>query len=75
MEHPKRFEGELEIRIMCCKKFIEFLETECKDDPRQPDALNEYKMQLAKLESELATPPDVVVGLKPANLSGIVPKL
>lgn len=70
----KRFDGELEVRIGMCKYVIEVLERDCKGDPRQPDALNHYKMQLAQLESELPEPPDVTIGLKSAVMTATVPK-
>lgn len=51
-------------------------------DVRAPDALKRYTEQLASIDAEITVileardgkPPDVVVGLKSASLSGIVPK-
>lgn len=77
---------ELKIRISMCKFCIEVLETKAADDPRQPDALAHYREQLAGLEAKydvamsqrledmLPKPPDIVIGLKPAQLFGKVPK-
>ncbi len=67
---------ELEIRISMCKFCIEVLEKE-KNDPRQPEALDHYRGQLASLEREYIEankPPDIVVRLKPAIMSANVPK-
>lgn len=74
---------ELDIRIRMCKFCISVLENDCKDDPRQPDALEHYKKQLEELRAQiirptfddvLPKPPDVVVNLKPAIIFGNVPK-
>ncbi len=77
---------DLKIRIAMCKLCIKTLEENCKDDPRQPDALNHYKNQLVMLEGKLSKvlemtfdsmlpkPPDIVIGLKPATLSERIPK-
>lgn len=72
----KRIE-ELKIRTSMCRFCIEILEKE-KDDPRQPEALAHYKAQLDELEAELAEairPPDIVVNLKPAIITGKIPGL
>lgn len=66
-------EQELEVRISMCKFCIETLEK--IDDPRQPEALQYYKDQLSELESKLPKPPDIVIGLKPATLSAIIPQM
>lgn len=75
---------DLGIRISMCKFCIKVLEDDCKGDPRQPDALAHYRARLAKLEGKLLnqptlqemlpSPPDIVIGLKPAKLFGDVPK-
>ena len=70
-------ENTLKIRISVCKFCIKVLETNATDDSRQPDALVHYKAQLVELESKLDSinkPPDIVIGLRSANLSGKVPK-
>lgn len=76
---------DLAVRISMCKLCIKTLEEDCKDDPRQPDALAHYKAQLSELEEHLLgvktydemlpKPPDIVIKLKPASLSGKVPTL
>lgn len=76
-------DGELKIRIDMCKFCIKVLEDDCKDDPRQPDALAHYRKQLEELEAKaikpsydqmIPKPPDIVVNLKPARIFGTVPK-
>lgn len=61
---------DIQSRIAICKYAIHVLEQET-NDPRQPEALKEYKRQLAELEAQLK-PPTVVIGLKPATLFGKV---
>lgn len=69
-----RTNDELTMRIAVCEFCIKTLE-KYPDDPRQPAALENYKAQLAKLKAELASQPDIVIGLKPAILFGKVPKI
>lgn len=67
---------ELEFRIRMCEFCISILEKETSD-PRQPDALNHYRGQLSELKTkyiQLHQPPDIVVHLKPANLSAVSPR-
>lgn len=67
---------ELKIRIEMCKFSIEILEKN-KDDPRQPEALDHYRKQLADLEKEyieVSKPIDIVIRLKPAVISADIPK-
>lgn len=75
--------NELGIRIEMCKFCIKVLTEDCKDDPRQPDALAHYNKQLEELMEQLVKPsfddmipkpPDIVVKLKPAIIFGTVPK-
>lgn len=75
--------GELNIRIRMCEFCISVLTNDCKDDPRQPDALEHYKKQLEELKVQLIKPtfgdmlpkpPDIVVNLQPARIFGNVPK-
>jgi len=74
---------ELNIRIRMCEFCIKVLTEDCKDDPRQPSALEHYNNQLEKLKAKLVRPnygdmipksQDVVVKLKPALIFGNVPK-
>lgn len=46
--------NELKIRRMVCDSLIRYLAMECADDPRQPDAIEYYRKQQAKLDAELA---------------------
>ncbi len=79
MENDERIQEEydLRVRIAMCKFCIQTLE-QTVDDPRQPDALRHYQGQMAELEAKLAQlqskPPDIVIGLKPAELFPRVPK-
>lgn len=84
MENNADF-SDIRVRIEMCKLCIRVLEDDCKDDPRQPSALEHYKAQLKRLEQKAAPhnfgnvipstqPPDIVIGLKPARLFGVVPK-
>jgi len=75
--------NELNIRIRMCEFCIKVLTDDCKDDPRQPSALEHYNKQLDELKAQLIKPnlgdmlpkpPDVVVQLKPAHIFGDVPK-
>lgn len=75
--------NELNIRIRMCEFCISVLEKDCKDDPRQPDALEHYRKQLEVLKAKavrpsfdemLPKPPDIVVKLQPARIFGNVPK-
>lgn len=75
MTMNKRIE-ELKIRIEVCKFSIELLEKN-PNDPRQPEALNHYRSQLAVLEREYieaSKPTYIVIHLKPATLSADTPK-
>jgi hypothetical protein len=58
------------VAIMC----IKFLNEKCKDDPRYPDALTEYRKQLETIERQITEitgePPAIVIGLKTAKLFG-----
>ena len=56
-------------RIDICKAIIAILEKE-NDDPRQPEALEFYRKQLAELEGKLNRPPDIVINLQPGKLTG-----
>lgn len=72
---------DLQLRRRICIGIIKFLEDECADDPRQPDAIEEYKRQLAEIELRIAgsedtgtllgeKPSPIVVGLHTAILYG-----
>ena len=68
-----RSADELRIRIKVCAGAIQLLQNECAGDPRQPEAILHYEKQLRKLEAELAEtehPKPIVIGLKPASISG-----
>lgn len=69
---------DIKARIALVKMAIKILEDE-PDDPRQPEALEKYKGQLAelekRLEEEAGKPPPIVVGLKPGRLFGKAGKL
>lgn len=62
---------DLKFRIGVTELAIRTLEAE-KVDPRAPDALKHYRQQLKELQDQLAAlenkPPDIVVGLKTAEL-------
>lgn len=76
MMENKEENFELMVRIRMCRFIINLLlnDEEMKADPRQPDALKEYQSQLAELMTKQAAinnpPPDIVIGLKPAELFG-----
>lgn len=75
---------ELRMRRTVCDQLIRtLLLPEMAKEPQQPDALAHYKAQLKKLDAELTEaerlerqaqglpePTPVVVGLKPASLTG-----
>lgn len=65
---------DLKLRRSICLAFIDLLDKSDPNDPRRKDALEEYKRQLAvvdgKIEALTGKPPDVVVGLKSAQLFG-----
>lgn len=72
MEISNESAAGIKSRIALCKLAIELIE-QAVDDPRQPDALVEYRGQLARLEARLAEvekPADIVIGLKTARLFG-----
>ena len=56
-----------------CKMCIKLID-EMPDDPRKPEAMKEYKAQLAEIDAQITeitgTPPPTVVGLKTAVLFG-----
>lgn len=58
-------------RIAIVKMAIKILEE--TEDPRQPEALEHYRAQLAQLEAQIKPPP-IVIGLKTARLFGKVGK-
>ena len=64
---------ELTFRRNLCRAFIKVID-EMEDDPRKPEAMENYKAQLAKIDAEITEitgkPPPVVVGLKTAKLFG-----
>ena len=64
--------SELNMRRMICQNCIKTLDQ--MDDPRKPEAMEHYKMQLAKIDAGIAEitgkPPAIVVGLKTARLFG-----
>ena len=65
--------AELTFRRNLCRAFIKAID-EMEDEPRKPEAMENYKAQLAKIDAEIAEitgkPPPVVVGLKTAKLFG-----
>lgn len=58
----------IRLRIIICKSIIKEL-SKITDDPRQPEALAHYRLQLESLENLLPKPPPIVIGLKTASLS------
>jgi hypothetical protein len=74
----KRAIRELNMRRDVCLMLIRFLNDKCKDDPRYPDALKEYKRQLQSIENKITAitgiPPAIKIGLKTAKLFGDVQK-
>ena len=64
---------ELNMRRTICQACIKTLD-KMDDDPRKPEAMKEYKAQLASIDAQIAEitgkPPPVVVGLKTAKLFG-----
>ena len=65
--------AELNMRRTVCQACIKVLD-QAEDDPRKPEAMKEYKAQLAEIDAAIAEitgkPPPVVVGLKTAKLFG-----
>jgi hypothetical protein len=70
--------AELQMRRSVCLGLIKYLNDECQDDPRYPDALKEYQRQLQSIEDKIKAitgkPPAVQIGLKTAKLFGEVKK-
>ena len=73
--------NELRMRRTVCDQIIRTLMAMGESDPRQPEALEHYRQQLKKLDTELAEaerlerqrlgipePEPIVIGLKPAVL-------
>lgn len=67
---------ELYNRRALCQHFIDLLTG--VDDPRRDSAIEEYRRQLTAIEAKIieltGRPPDIVVGLKSAQLFGQAPK-
>lgn len=67
---------DLNLRRKMCLSFISLLDQSDPTDPRRVPALEEYKRQLAEIDGKIAVltgkPPDVIVGLKTAQLFGKV---
>jgi hypothetical protein len=65
---------DLNQRRALCMAFIDVLDQIDPAEPRRAGALEEYKRQLAEIDSRIAAltgkPPDIVVGLKTAQLFG-----
>ena len=65
--------AELKMRRTICQACIKTLD-QVEDDPRKPEAMENYKAQLASIDAQITeltgTPPPVVVGLKTASLFG-----
>ena len=65
--------SELNMRRTICQACIKVLDRS-EDDPRKPDAMANYKAQLASIDAQITeitgTPPPIVVGLKTAKLFG-----
>jgi len=55
-------------RINLCKYSIELIKSVPDSNIRKPPALEHYERQLANLEGRPFSPPDIVVGLKTAEL-------
>jgi hypothetical protein len=76
-ERHKRSIGELELRKKLAMKILDTLQTdpEMKDDPRAPNAIEEYTNQLNRIQAELDQhePQPIVIGLQPASLAGTSP--
>ena len=63
----------LEIERSVCQLIIRAID-QIEGDPSKGELLEIYKSELARIDGEIAeitgTPPPVVVGLKPAKLTG-----
>lgn len=63
---------ELKARRAICQACIRVLDQEAAGDPEQPDAIEEYKRQLAEIDRQITEltgkPPDIVIGLQAAEL-------
>ena len=69
----KRSLENLQARRVIAKTAIKILDAE-QDDPRQPEAIEKIKKQLASIDAQIAEitgkPPAITVGLKTASLTG-----
>jgi len=63
--------NDINLRITVCEELIRILEQQCALDPRQSEALEHYRRQLDRLKEEQRTgnPPNIVIGLRPGELS------
>lgn len=64
----------LYMRRAMCQFCIKTLDDMDESEPGRADALIEYKRQLASIDAKIAEatgkPPDIVIGLKTASLTG-----
>ena len=69
----KRSLENLQARRVIAKTAIKILDAE-QDDPRQPEAIEKIKKQLASIDAQITEitgkPPAITVGLKTASLTG-----